>query len=97
MAIWYTKKQWQLFLHDGLLLHHLFKCSPQHSLVPFSTAGSTPGEVASAVEAALRAGYRNFDFAELYGNEAEIGESLQKCFKEGVVKREEVFLTSKLW
>ena len=62
-----------------------------------STAGSTPGEVARAVETSLRAGYRNFDFAKFYFNEPEIGEALQKCFKEGVVKREEVFITSKLW
>ena len=29
--------------------------------------------------------------------EAEVGEGLQKCFKEGVVKREEIFVTTKLW
>ena len=62
-----------------------------------STSGSTPGEVARAVETSLRAGYRNFDFAEHYANEPEIGEALQKCFKEGVVKREDIFVTSKVW
>ena len=49
------------------------------------------------IEAALRAGYRLIDCAALYRNEPEIGEALQKCFKEGVVKRENVFITSKLW
>ena len=39
------------------------------------------------MEAALRAGYRLIDCAHIYGNEAEVGEGLQKCFKEGVVKR----------
>ena len=49
------------------------------------------------VEATLRAGYRSLDCSPLYGNETGIGDGLQKCFKEGVVKREEVFITSKLW
>ena len=49
------------------------------------------------MEVALKAGYRHIDCAHIYGNEAEIGETLQKCFREGVVKRDEVFITSKLW
>ena len=49
------------------------------------------------MEAALRAGYKLIDCAHIYGNEVEVGEALKKCFDEGVVKREEVFITSKLW
>ena len=59
-----------------------------------STWQSTPGEVAAAVEVALKEGYRHIDGAYAYRNETEIGETLQKCFKEGVVKREDIFVTS---
>ena len=58
---------------------------------------SAKGAVGAAVEAALRAGYRHVDCAHIYGNEAEIGEALKKCFSEGVCKREDLFITSKLW
>ena len=49
------------------------------------------------MRAAIKAGYRLMDCAEDYENEAEIGVALQKCFKKGVVRREELFITSKLW
>ena len=54
-------------------------------------------EIGNTIELALKEGYRLIDCAHIYRNEAEIGEALQKCFKEGVVKREDIFVTSKLW
>lgn len=54
-------------------------------------------EVAGAVAGGLRAGYRMFDCAACYGNEPEIGEVFQKAFDEGLVKREDLFIMTKVW
>ncbi|WP_419786495.1 aldo/keto reductase [Pseudodesulfovibrio sp.] len=51
------------------------------------------GEVAKAVTQALNIGYRHIDCAHVYGNEAEVGETL----KVTSVPREELWITSKLW
>ena len=56
-----------------------------------------PGIAAPAVEVAVKIGYRHIDTAFIYQNEEEIGEALEKLFKEGVVKREDMFITTKLW
>jgi len=54
---------------------------------------SKPGEVAAAVEAALRAGYRHIDAAHVYGNEKEVGAGIRASG----VPRADIFVTSKLW
>lgn len=54
-------------------------------------------EVANAVEGAIRAGYRSFDCAACYGNEHLLGEVFSRAIREGTVKREELFIASKVW
>ncbi|KAI4329712.1 hypothetical protein MLD38_028066 [Melastoma candidum] len=65
--------------------------------VGLGTWKAAPGALAAAVATAIEAGYRHIDCASLYQNQAEIGSALKKLFDEGVVKRDELWITSKLW
>ncbi|MAS32903.1 MAG: aldo/keto reductase [Anaerolineaceae bacterium] len=64
---------------------------PRFGLGVFKTEVGT--ETENAVQWALEAGYRAVDTAALYGNEAEVG----KIVRSGIVPREDVFVTSKVW
>lgn len=66
-------------------------------VVAYGTFRSSPGEAYEAVLEAIKAGYRHFDLAHIYGNEKEIGKALAHAFESGLVKREELFITGKLW
>lgn len=65
--------------------------------VGLGTWQSGPGEVAKAVEHALKSGYRLIDGAYCYGNENEVGQGIKAAIDAGVVKREEIFVVSKVW
>jgi len=63
----------------------------------FGSDKYTPGQVSNAVAGAIRCGYRLFDCASVYGNEDLIGEVIADAIANGTVKREELFITSKVW
>ncbi len=56
-----------------------------------------PNEVNRAVREAIVAGYRHFDCSPIYENEAEVGQALKEAIRAGDVRREELWITSKLW
>lgn len=60
----------------------------------FRLSGS---EAENSVYWALRDGYRLIDTARIYGNEADVGRGIQRAIDEGIVTREEIFVTTKMW
>ena len=53
--------------------------------------------IAAGVRDAIAAGYRHIDCASVYGNEDKIGPVLREVLDSGLVKREELWITSKVW
>ncbi|MDR1652685.1 MAG: aldo/keto reductase [Prevotellaceae bacterium] len=74
-----------------------FKNADTMPALGIGTWRSQPDEVYEAVLEALRAGYRHIDCAQMYKNEREVGQALDYAFRFGIVKRSEIFITSKLW
>ncbi len=63
----------------------------------FGSDRFTPEQVSAAVSGAIKIGYRLFDCASVYGNEDLIGKVFEDAINSGIVKREELFITSKVW
>ena len=80
----------QITLHSGDKI-------PCIGMGTFGSDRVGPDEVAGAVAGAIRAGYRMFDCAACYGNEAQIGQVFQAAFDEGVVGRKGLYIMTKVW
>jgi len=49
-----------------------------------------------AVEAAIAAGYRHIDTAYCYGIETEVGKAIQSKIQQGIIRRQDMFIVSKV-
>jgi alcohol dehydrogenase (NADP+) len=88
------------FVDPGMVPKRVLATGEKIPCIGMGTFGSdhvTPEQVAAAVGGAIRCGYRMFDCASVYGNEDLIGNVFKAALDEGVVKREELFVTSKVW
>lgn len=74
-----------------------FTNGDQLDAIGLGTWKSDDKKVKHAIKTALHNGYRHIDCAAIYGNEAAIGEAFTEVFAEGKIKREDVWITSKLW
>jgi diketogulonate reductase-like aldo/keto reductase len=79
-----------------------FTKMPLNNRTPMPALGCgtlIPDHVATrnATKAALQVGFRLLDTAERYQTEREVGEAMQEVFNQGKIKREDVFVITKLW
>lgn len=70
---------------------------PVIGLGTFGSDSVSHERVAEVVKDAVQRGYRHIDCASVYQNEKHIGKVLSELFREGTVKREELWITGKVW
>lgn len=66
-------------------------------MIGLGTWNAQGKELKDAVKAAIYSGYRHIDTASNYRNEHLVGEAINECIRENVIKREDLFVTTKLW
>ncbi|CCD18160.1 putative Aldo keto reductase family [Trypanosoma vivax] len=70
--------------------HHIPQCG-------FGTYRMAPSDAEAAVEYAVKCGFRHIDCAKAYCNQKAVGDALYRLTTSGVLRREDLFVTSKLW
>ncbi|MFO7935676.1 MAG: aldo/keto reductase [Bacteroidales bacterium] len=87
---------------DPAIVHHLVL--PDGTRMPQAAMGTFHSDNPDLMEAmeeivveAIRLGYRHIDCATAYQNEDVVGRALTRAMESGLVKREELFVLSKLW
>ena len=76
---------------------HLAHGSGELPAVGFGTLIPDPVATRQATRAALDVGFRHLDCAERYRNEEAVGDAIQEAFKAGTLRRQDLFVTTKLW
>ncbi|XP_028160457.1 aldo-keto reductase AKR2E4-like [Ostrinia furnacalis] len=66
-------------------------------ILALGTYGGNGDTMRQTINWAVEAGYRHIDTASLYGNEEDIGRGIADVIGKGLVKREDLFVTTKLW
>ncbi|XP_072291543.1 aldo-keto reductase family 1 member B1 isoform X2 [Eucyclogobius newberryi] len=82
--------QTTILLNDGSKM-------PLLGLGTWKSAHLSKTSMQGAVEAAIAAGYRHIDTAYCYENEVDIGKALRAKMQQGIIRRQDMFIVSKLW
>jgi len=95
-----TQQTLSLAVDPETVPFHRLKSGAKIPVVGLGTFGSDSvsyDEVASAVFNAVHLGYRHIDCASVYGNEKQIGRVLKQLLDEKTMRREDLWITSKVW
>lgn len=87
-------------INERIIPHIQLYTGASMPMVGMGTFGSdkyNAEQISEAVYGAIKYGYRLIDCAAVYQNEDKIGEVLHRAIQEGIVAREELFITSKVW